>query len=234
MDIKGLQKLTLLDYPGKVACTVFTGGCQFRCPFCHNAALVLRADSTPSISEDEFFSFLEKRKGILEGVCVTGGEPLLRPDLEDFLRRVKGYGLAVKLDTNGVRADKLRELAAAGLLDYVAMDIKNSPQKYPQTTGISAPDMAGVLESIRFLLEGQLPYEFRTTLVREYHTREDMVEIGKLIAGAKRYFLQDFSDTGELIAQGLHGFSPEETEGLLEAVLPYVPAAQIRGRSPHL
>ena len=229
MLIKGLQKLTLLDFPEKMACTVFTFGCNFRCPFCHNASLVLadRADAF-TISEEEFFSFLQKRRGILEGVCITGGEPTLQPDLPDFIRKIRALGYAVKLDTNGYRPDVLKALAAEGLLDYVAMDVKNSLPLYGKTVGIPGLNVAPVEESMDFLMEGHVPFEFRTTLVRELHTPGSMTEMGRRLAGAERFFLQTFKDSGDLIGDGLSAFEKEETEALLDALRAYVPNAQIR------
>ena len=235
MLIKGLQKLTLLYFPEKMACTVFTFGCNLRCPFCHNASLVLsdRADDTPSIKEDEFFTFLQKRRGILEGVCITGGEPTLQPDLPDFIRRIKAMGYAVKLDTNGARPNLLKALAAEGLLDYVAMDIKNSLPCYPATVGLQAFDTAPVAESAAFLLEGTVPFEFRTTLVKGLHTPESMEDTGRWLAGDERFFLQTFEDSGDLIvgdpeAGGLSAFGADETRALLQTLRHYVPNAQIR------
>ncbi len=230
MLIKGLQKLTLLDFPDKLACTVFTGGCNFRCPFCHNASLVLpeRMDKT-AISEEDFFTFLRGRRGILEGVCVTGGEPTLMPDLPAFLSRIREMGYAVKLDTNGSRPAVLRAVVEAGLVDYVAMDIKNSLPRYGETVGIPAFDTTAVEESMDFLLGGPLPYEFRTTLVRGLHTPADMAMLGKRIAGAEKYFLQTFRDSGDLVGDCAGGLSPRETEAMLEQIRVYVPNAQIRG-----
>ena len=229
MLIKGLQKLTLLDFPEKMACTVFTFGCNFRCPFCHNASLVLsdRTDGTV-ISEEELFSFLRKRRGMLEGVCITGGEPTLQPDLPDFIRRIKAMGYAVKLDTNGYRPAVLKRLVTEGLLDYVAMDIKNSLSLYPATVGITRFDTRPIEESIDFLMEGHVPFEFRTTLVKGLHTPEGVADMGKRVAGGERFFLQTFEDSGDLIAEGLSGFDREETEALLTILRAYVPNAQIR------
>ena len=230
MLIKGLQKLTLLDFPERMACTVFTFGCNFRCPFCHNASLVLsdRADDA-SISEDELFSFLRKRRGILEGVCITGGEPTLQPDLPDFIRRIKELGYAVKLDTNGYRPAVLKALVSEGLLDYVAMDIKNSLSRYGDTVGISPFDTAPVEESMDYLMEGHVPFEFRTTLVKGLHTPESIAEMGQRLAGEEAFFLQTFEDSGDLIAEGLDALDRQETEALLAILRDYVPNAQIRG-----
>lgn len=230
MLIKGLQKLTLLDFPEKMACTLFTFGCNFRCPFCHNASLVLadRADDS-IISEEEFFSFLQKRRGMLEGVCISGGEPTLQPDLPDFIRRIRDLGFAVKLDTNGYRPAVLRALIDGGLVDYVAMDVKNSLSRYPETVGIARFDTAPLEESMDLLMENRVPFEFRTTLVRGLHTPESIAEMGKRLAGEERFFLQTFEDSGDLIADGLSGFDREETEALLAVLCNYVPNAQIRG-----
>ena len=233
MLIKGLQKLTLLDFPEKMACTVFTFGCNLRCPFCHNASLVLteRADDT-LIPEEEFFSFLQKRRGILEGVCITGGEPTLQPDLPTFIRKIRDLGFAVKLDTNGARPAVLRALLDEGLLDYVAMDVKNSLSKYPETVGLPTFDTTSIEESMNILMEGRIPFEFRTTLVKGLHTPESVAEMGARLAGGERFFLQTFEDSGDLIAgegDRLSAFTPTETEELLRILRHYVPNAQIRG-----
>ena len=233
MLIKGLQKLTLLDFPEKMACTVFTFGCNLRCPFCHNASLVLseRADDT-LIPEEEFFSFLQKRRGILEGVCITGGEPTLQPDLPAFIRKIRDMGFAVKLDTNGARPAVLKSLVAEGLLDYVAMDVKNSLSAYPETVGLTAFDVAPVEESMDFLMAGHIPFEFRTTLVKGLHTPEGVAEMGRRLAGEEKFFLQTFEDSGDLIAgegDALSSFTPAETQELLCILRQYVPNAQIRG-----
>lgn len=229
MKIFGLQKLTLLDYPGKVACTVFTGGCNFRCPFCHNGQLVTGWEKQEPLEEEEIFRFLQKRKGILDGVCISGGEPLLQEDLPEFVKKLKGLGYSVKLDTNGSMPERLKYLAGQGLLDYVAMDIKNAPCKYGETIGCAGYDAGGVEESVRFLLKGELCYEFRTTVVREFHRREDFEEIGRWIRGAKSYYLQQFVDSGNLIGAGLHGYDREILEQALEVVKKYVEHAEIRG-----
>ncbi len=227
MLISGLQKLTLLDFPGRLAATVFLGGCNFRCPFCHNASLVLAPSECERISEQELLSFLESRKGKLSGVCITGGEPTLYPDLKELIIKIKNMGFAVKLDTNGTNPSLLSELADEGLIDYVAMDIKNSPESYEKTVGVSV-DIEKIKRSVAFLLLGKVDYEFRTTVVRELHKIEDFIAISSWIKGAKRYFLQTFEDSGDLIGSGFSAYSREETEAILRAVLPYVPNAQIR------
>ena len=229
MNIQGLQKVTLLDYPEKVACTVFTAGCNFRCPFCHNASLVTHIDAENTIPMEEIMAFLKKRQGILDGICVTGGEPLLQPDLEEFLVNVKELGYQVKLDTNGSNVEKLRNLTEKKLVDYVAMDIKNSQEKYGQTIGIENYDMKHINDSVDFLLEGTVAYEFRTTVVREFHNREDFADIGRWIQGAKKYFIQSFVDSGDVISMGLHSYSKDILTQALEVVRQYVPEAQLRG-----
>ena len=230
MIIKGFAKLTLLDYPGKVACTIFTGGCNFRCPFCHNASLATRAGEVASIPEEEIFELLRKRKGILDGVCITGGEPLLFGDeLKDFIINIKKLGYAVKLDTNGSFPDRLASLIEADLIDKVAMDIKNSPTKYGLTAGVENFDMSPILESIELLKSSGIDYEFRTTVVKELHSASDLEEIGKMIAGAKEYYLQSFVDSGDLIGEGLSAPSPEDMEAYRKIAEKYVPNTQIRG-----
>ena len=228
MKIAGLQKLTLLDYPQHTACTVFLHGCNYRCPFCHNAGLVT-LPAEDEISTDTLFSFLKKRQGLLDGVCISGGEPTLNPELPDFMREIRSLGYQVKLDTNGTNPQMLRSLCAEGLLDMVAMDIKNAPEKYPLTAGTQQAHIDKINESVRFLLSDVVPYEFRTTIVKGYHTPADMVSIGKWIAGAKAYYLQAFLDSGQLIAEGLCGCTKEEMETLRDAVLPYVKNTHLRG-----
>ena len=229
MVIQGLQKLTLLDYPEKVACTVFTAGCNFRCPFCHNASLVIDTYKNREIPKDEFFAFLRKRQGILDGVCVTGGEPLIQHGIEDFLGEIKRLGYAVKLDTNGSFPDRLQRIVEAGLVDYVAMDIKNSQENYGRTIGIEGYDLRNIHRSVQYLLSDVIPNEFRTTVVREFHQRSDFESIGKWIRGAKKYYLQQFVDSGDLLQQGLRGYNKDIMNQALEIVRQYVPNAQLRG-----
>lgn len=230
MMLSALQKLTLLDYPGLVACTVFTNGCNLRCPFCHNASLALPDREAPLLSEEELFAFLDKRRGKLDGVAVTGGEPLMHPGLPGLLARIKALGYRVKLDTNGTFPDRLRGVVSAGLADRVAMDIKNSPEKYAETTGIPNLDLGPIRESAEFLLRGGVDYEFRTTAVRGLHEPADFRSIGKWIAGAREYYIQGFCDSGDIIAgDGLGAFSKEEMKSLAEAARPFVPAVKLRG-----
>ena len=229
MRIQGLQKLTLLDFPGRTACTVFTAGCNFRCPFCHNASLVVDIPKEASISEEEFFAFLKKRQGILDGVCVSGGEPLLQPDIEEFIGKIKELGYAVKLDTNGSFPTKLKSLVEKGLIDYVAMDIKNCLESYAITAGTDALDLGSIAESVSYLKEGHIPYEFRTTVVKNYHFEESFEKIGQWIQGAEKYYLQNFVDSGDLIGKKTKGCSPEEMKAFLKVVQKYIPTATLRG-----
>lgn len=227
MKISGLQKLTLLDYPSKMACTVFTYGCNFRCGFCHNALLVTEENSD-NISEDEFFAFLKKRQGILEGVCISGGEPTLQPDLREFIIKVKSLGYAIKLDTNGINPRLLKSLIEDGLLDYVAMDIKHSPDKYSTICGCDV-DMGAIRESASIIIESGIDYEFRTTTVREYHTAEDFEAIAQWIKGDSKYFLQRFEDSGNLIGDNLSPFSKEEMTAFADGIKSKLPNVAIRG-----
>lgn len=212
MEIHGLMKTTLLDYPQHVASTIFTGGCNFRCPFCHNKDLVLHPNSLPLIPEEEIFSFLKKRKGVLDGVCITGGEPTLQADLVQFIGKIKNLGFLVKLDTNGYRPDILATLLDEHLLDYVAMDIKNSPQKYTITAGIPHLDLKKIDASIQLLLSSSIPYEFRTTIISELHTAEDIMEIGQWIKGGKSYFLQEYKESDSVISKGFTPCTHEQME----------------------
>lgn len=228
MRIDGLQTLTLLDYPGKVACTVFTSGCNMRCPFCHNASLVC-GEVPPFMEKEEFFAFLKKRTGVLDGVCVTGGEPLLQEGLIPFLLEVKEKGFTTKLDTNGLLHDRLRAVVEAGAVDYVAMDIKNCEARYAETAGVPGLDLAPIEKSVQFLMEGSVDYEFRTTVVKELHNKADFDEIGQWLKGAKRYFLQSFKDSGDILSPGL---SPMEKADLLEIrdrLRDEIPVVELRG-----
>ena len=230
MKISGIQKLTLLDYPGTVACTLFTAGCNFRCPFCHNAGLVLPEQiEEASISEEEVMSFLKKRVGMLDGVAITGGEPLLHTDMPEFLEKIKNLGYKIKLDTNGSNPKLLKEIVNAGLVDRVAMDIKNAPTEYNKTAGCSV-DMEKIEESKDFLLTGTCDYEFRTTVVKGIHTKESIVAAAKWISGAKEYYLQQFKDSGNLIApDAFEPFDENEMHELADAVRPFVPTVEVRG-----
>lgn len=228
MIVEGLQKLTLLDYPEKIACTVFTHGCNFRCPFCHNASLVMR-DDNQRITQQQLDEFFTKRKGILDGVCITGGEPLLQKDIKEFIENVRTYGYLVKLDTNGSNPEKLSELINEGLLDYVAMDIKSSPEKYAPTVGVDNFDVEPVKKSVEILKKGSVPYEFRTTVVRELHSKEDFRAIGEWLSGCEKYFLQQFVDSGDVICDGMSAYSAEEMSEIKDVVAEYIPSVELRG-----
>lgn len=229
MNIQGLQKLTLLDFPGHTACTVFTGGCNMCCPFCHNSSLVLTPDADLPISEDEIFALLAKRKGILDGVAVTGGEPLLQGDIADFLEKVKKEGYLIKLDTNGCFPDRLKELIDNSLVDYVAMDIKNSREKYPLTCGVPNLDLSKIDKSIGLLKNSGIEYEFRTTVVDELHTVEDIEAAAKWIQGAGQYFLQCFKDSGAILSEGCSAPSEEKLLEMKNKAAPFVEKCAIRG-----
>lgn len=195
----------MVDFDGAIACTVFTGGCNFRCPFCHNAALVVGNVKAQQIDESEVFDYLSKRKGLVDAVCVTGGEPTLQPDLCDFLAKVRDMGYATKLDTNGLRPDVLKEVLDKKLVDYVAMDVKNSPEKYAHTVGVLNVDMGKILQSMQMLKDSGIDFEFRTTVIKEFHTADDMQKIAYLVSGAPRYFIQKYNDNDGCIA---HGYTP--------------------------
>ncbi|MDE5995029.1 MAG: anaerobic ribonucleoside-triphosphate reductase activating protein [Oscillospiraceae bacterium] len=229
MQIHGFQKMTLLDFPGRVACTVFTGGCNLRCPFCHNALLVTELQKSDVIPTESVISYLEKRTKLLDGVAITGGEPLLQPDIASFIRKIKGMGYAVKLDTNGAYPAKLRDLIEEGLVDYVAMDVKNCREKYGATVGIPNFDISKIDESIRFLLAGKVDFEFRTTIVKEFHTVDDIKRLSEWIAGAPKYFLQNFTDSGNLIGENMHECSKETLSLMREAALKHVQSCETRG-----
>ncbi len=229
MNIQGFQKMTLLDYPERVACTVFTGGCNFRCPFCHNASLVTDINLKSAFNEEEILSFLEKRQGILDGVCITGGEPLLQPDIKQFIIKIKSLGFKVKLDTNGSFPDKLKELIDENLVDYVAMDIKNSKEKYLITAGVTKDIMPSVEKSVKILLENRVDYEFRTTVTAQHHTVEDIENIAKWIKGAKRYFIQGFVDSGEILGETLLSSPDEKTLQSMEKVADNYLFTRLRG-----
>ena len=229
MQIHGIQKLTLLDFPGHTACTVFTGACNFRCPFCHNASLVLNPAQQPLVPEKDVLAYLAGRKGLLDGVCITGGEPTLQEDLLEFMGKVKALDLAVKLDTNGWDPETLALIVENGFADYVAMDVKSSRERYAEACGLKQFDTAQVEESVKLLKKGLVPYEFRTTVVRELHDAAVMEDVGKWLGDVPRYFLQNFKDSGDLLTQCCTGCSPAEMQALLAVVRQYIPAAELRG-----
>lgn len=225
--IGGLQKVTLLDFPGKVACTVFLTGCNLRCPYCHNPDLVLTKDNGKYISEKEFFEFLLSRKGKLDGVCITGGEPTLYPNLTNLIRRIREMGFLVKLDSNGTVPEILKPLLREKLLDYVAIDIKNAPSQYAETCGADVIEY--VEKSVALLKNSNIDYEFRTTVCHPFHSPKCMEEIGRWLRNAKRYYIQPFVDSGNLLGSGVSVMTRSELETLLNAVKSYIPAAELRG-----
>lgn len=230
MVIHGYNQLTLLDFPGKVASTVFLGSCNFRCPFCHNASLVLHPGEQPTISEEAVFEHISKRKGTLEGICITGGEPTLCRSLPDFIRRLKAEGLAVKLDTNGSNPEMVRGLLADGLLDMIAMDIKSSPAGYAKATGLDSFDMGAIFDSAELLMNSGIRYEFRTTVVDGIHKDSDFIKIGEWLKGDSPYFLQRYKDSGDLIApEGLSAPSYDTMKHYMDILLPYLPNTELRG-----
>jgi pyruvate formate lyase activating enzyme len=229
MQIHGFNKLTLLDYPGHLAATIFMGGCNMRCPYCHNASLVTNPASQPTIPIDEVLSTLVKRKNILEGICITGGEPTLYPELPEFIANVKALGFKVKLDTNGTNPSMMKALARDGLLDYVAMDIKNAKDKYYLTAGVTNLNMELISDSISFLLTAPFEYEFRTTIVKEYHTEQDILSIGQWINGAKAYYLQSYKDSGDILSPGLSSHTKETLLRYVTQLTPYIEHVSLRG-----
>ena len=230
MLFAGLQKLTLLDYPQHTACTLFTQGCNLRCPYCHNASLLdaCRAPENPILGDDVLL-FLHKRRSTLDGVCITGGEPLMHEELPDFIMRVRNMGFLVKLDTNGFYPDRLRRLIDEGLLNMVAMDIKNSPEHYGKTVGIPHIDITPMRESAALLRENKIPFEFRTTLTDELHTEEDMLSIGQWLQGDASYFLQSYRETDNVLHKGMHAPGREKLDRFVSVLRPYLPNTFIRG-----
>ena len=228
MIINGFQKLTLLDFPGHVACTIFTGGCNFRCPFCHNASLVV-GEASEKYEEDEILAYLKKRKGILDGVAISGGEPLLQKDIIQFMKKVKDLGFKIKLDTNGSFPEKLSEIIDSSLCDYISVEIKNSPNKYAETVGRMGYTAERIEETIRLLASGNIPYEFRTTVVKELHDENDIAEIGRWISGCDRWYLQSFVDSGDLICSDMHGVDADMMKQYIEIARKYVSSACLRG-----
>lgn len=229
MEIHGFNKTTLLDYPGHIAATVFTGGCNFRCPFCHNGGLVLCPGEQEVIPEREVLSYLEKRRGILEGVCITGGEPTLHRALPDFIRGIRELGYLIKLDTNGYRPGVLWELLNAGLLDYVAMDIKAAKSNYARAAGLTKPEISLLEESVAIIQSSGIDYEFRTTVVRGIHEIEEFEAVGRWLKGSKAYYLQAFRESENMIQSGFDAFSPEEMERMANLARKYIDKVELRG-----
>lgn len=230
MQIHGLQKLTLLDYPGHMSATVFTGGCNFRCPYCHNSELVLHPDTVPTIPEEEVFTFLKMRAKMLEAVCITGGEPTLQKDLPEFIAKVRELGYRIKLDTNGSLPTVLEKLLASGNIDYVAMDIKNCRERYAETIGVTGFPVEAAEASVKLLMSGKVPYEFRTTVMSELHDRESMARIGEWIAGARHYYLQPYRESDNVMQKGVfHAPERDELIAWKELLSKSIPKVDLRG-----
>ena len=229
MRISGLTRTTLLDYPGRVACTIFLGGCNYRCPFCHNSTLVLTPGEGEEYREEDILAFLKKRQGILDGVCITGGEPTLTPELPELLEKIKEIGYAVKLDTNGSRPEILKDLVRRGLIDKAAMDIKSCPENYRKLTGIDHPDTDAVVESAKFLMECGIEYEFRTTVVKELHSAEDFEKIAEWLAGAEEYYLQEYRDSESVIRPGFSPCTLEEMNAFQRILSRTIKRVGVRG-----
>ena len=220
----------MVDFPGKLAATVFTGGCNLRCPFCHNALLVNRLAENPEThSVEEVLDFLKKRRGLLDGVVLSGGEPLMQNGAAEFLEQVRSLGFAVKLDTNGCYPEALEEILKRKLVDYVAMDIKNSREKYGVTVGIPDFDVTPIEQSVALLKNSGVDFEFRTTVVKEFHTAQDIVSIGQWLAGSPRYYLQQFVDSGDLVGTGCTAAEPLELQGFADLVRPFFGLVELRG-----
>lgn len=228
MRIHGLTKLTVVDYPSKVACIVFTGSCNFRCPYCQNGGLVLSPWLYPEIGEEEVFSFLARRRGILDGVVISGGEPTINRDLPEFIRKIKDLGYLVKLDTNGTNPDMLRHLVEDGLLDYVAMDIKNSLEMYGNTIGIDNFDTGPIEESIKYLLSGVVDYEFRTTVTQQHHSDESFKQIASMCAGARRYYLQNYVASENTIEKYCSPCSRKQLDSYIGILKNHIRNVQLR------
>ena len=229
MKIYGLQKTTLVDYPGHVATTLFTGGCNFRCPYCHNGDLVIGLDDIEPYAMEDIFSHLQKRKGVLDGVVISGGEPTLQTDLPDFIRQIKELGYLVKLDTNGTNPAMLRSLVEEGLVDYVAMDIKHSRAKYASISHAADDSLESIAASVDYLKEGHVDYEFRTTLCKELHKETDMTAIGLWLMGAKAYYLQPYKESEQVIQPGFHPHDAATVESFVHILSAFIPKVEIRG-----
>lgn len=229
MNICGFNKTTLLDYPAHLAATVFLGGCNFKCPFCHNMELVLSPETQPEISVSFILNYLKKRKNILEGVCISGGEPTISPDLINFISDIKELGYKVKLDTNGYRPEVISTLISNKMIDYIAMDIKSSPRNYAKVCSTASLDMNKIYESVRLISNSNIDYEFRTTLVKELHDKDDIIEIGSWLNGARAYYLQPFRDNEQVIYSGFSSFNGDELDSFLSILSKTIPNVSLRG-----
>lgn len=226
MKISGFQKLSLVDFDGHISATIFVSGCNFACPFCHNSGLV--QGSEPALNELEILEYLKKRFGLLDSVCISGGEPTLYPDLPKFIEKLKDMGYIIKLDSNGTNPEMLKYLVENKLINYIAMDIKNSFEKYSSTIGKEF-DTDVLRDSIEYIMNSGIDYEFRTTLVQELHSKEDIEDISKMIKGAKRYFLQKFEDSGHCIKQGLSAVPKVVASEYVEILKKNIPNTCLRG-----
>ena len=229
MNLYGLEKLSLVDYDGHVSATLFTGNCNFKCGFCHNSSLVTDYESLPTYSQEEIFEYLKKRKGLLDGVCITGGEPTLNSDLPHFCEKIKGLGYSVKLDTNGTNPQMVKSLFAEKLIDYCAMDIKNDRASYGEIIGIKNYDTSKVEQTVEFLISRKINYEFRTTIIKEYHTEETIKKIGQWIKGANKYFLQKFRNSENCICHNLNEIEQSTAEKFVEILKKFIPNTALRG-----
>ncbi len=228
MKILGLQKLSMVDYDGHIATTIFTSGCNFACPFCHNSSLVTNIVQSEEIDINDILAHIKKRKGIIDAVVISGGEPTLQPDLIDFIKTLKEYDVLIKLDTNGTRPEVIKNLVENNLIDYIAMDIKNSPTKYAITAG-KGVDIEAIKTSIKYIIESNIDHEFRTTLVSEFHNTSDIVEMSKMLKGAKKWRLQKFVDNDNCIMSGLHEIKKEQAIEMLKIAKEHVPNTALRG-----
>ena len=208
MKIAGYEKLSVQDYPNHMSCIIFTQGCNMKCPFCQNSMLIPFNESS-LIDENEIISYLKKRKKVLNGVTISGGEPTVQEDLKNFIIEIKNLGFDIKLDTNGINFEMLKSLIDEKLIDYVAMDIKNDMEKYSMTSGVKNINTQNILKSIEYLKQGKIDYEFRTTIINEYHTLHDIYQIIKLV-GDSKYYLQNFKSNENIMDQSLTSFSDEK------------------------
>ena len=228
MKVFGFEKLSMVDFPGHLCCTVFTGGCNFKCPFCQNSDLV-KMQNLREINQDEIFSYLSKRKGVIDSLCISGGEPTIYPDLEQFIVKIKSLGFLVKLDTNGTNYEMLKRLIENNLVDYVAMDIKNSLSAYGETAGTNFVDLENIKKSVELLKRNLVDYEFRTTLVKQFHSTSTITEMANLLDGAKRIFLQHFVDNGTCLQKGLNEVEKQDAEKFLDILKNHVNHVELRG-----
>ena len=229
MVIAGLEKMSLVDYDGYVSATIFTAGCNFKCGFCHNAPLVIDCNNLPIIPEEEVLSYLKKRTGVLDAVCISGGEPTLQKDLPFFIEKVKNLGYKVKLDTNGTNPELIKTLFSNKLCDYFAMDIKNDKFSYAKIIGFDKFDTVKIEKSVEFFLSNKVDYEFRTTLVKEFHKTENIALIGEWIKGANKYFLQKFKDGQTNINGGLSDIELETAKKYIQILKPMIKTVKLRG-----